>query len=211
MKHLVIGTSITAAFLLAGCSEEAQNEPKTEVKADDKKETAEAKAEPKKKEAKEESSKVEKTEAGEKTTYFTNKNVNEKTKLGPINFSVNKIQTSRFKVADSYKEAFGNKDEVTLVIVDVTAENTSEDTINFHPNQATITTNTGEQIQAEIFLSDDVGGEFIGKVKKEGNIFFTAKSLPKEITSIKYIVDGPSDSNFQNLAERYTVEIPTKK
>lgn len=53
------------------------------------------------------------------------------------------------------------------MIVDVTAENTSDDTINFHPNQATITTNTGEQIQAEIFISDDVGGEFIGKVKKK--------------------------------------------
>ncbi|WP_029333000.1 DUF4352 domain-containing protein [Exiguobacterium oxidotolerans] len=206
MKRMIVGASLSAALLLAGCGEESATEPNTEAKAEDKTEAAA----PEKTEAVKEESNVEKTEAGEKTTYFTNKAVGEKTTLGPINFSVNKIQTSRLKVANAYKEAFGDKDEVTLVVVDVTAENTSDDTINFHPNQATITTNTGEQVDAEIFLSDEVGGEFIGKVKKEGNIFFVAQSDPKEITSIKYIVDGPSDANFENLAERYTVEIPTK-
>lgn len=207
MKRFIIGTSLTASLLLAGCAEESATEPKTEAKAEDKKEAST----PKKAEAVKKESNVEKTEAGVKTTYFTNKSVNEKVKLGPINFSLNKIQTSRLKVANTYKETFNNKEEVTLVVLDMTAENTSDDTINFYPNQATITTNTGEQIKADIILSDDIGGEFIGKVKKTGNVFFLAEAEPKEITSIKFIVDGPSNSNFESLAERYTVEIPTKQ
>jgi len=194
VKRFIIGTSLTASLLLAGCAEESSREPKTEAKAEDKTEAAA----PKKAEAVKKESNVEKTKAGEKTTYFTNKSVNEKVKLGPINFSLNKIQTSRLKVANTYKETFNNKEEVTLVVLDMTAENTSDDT------------NTGEQIKADIILSDDIGGEFIGKVKKTGNVFFLAEAEPKEITSIKFIVDGPSDSNFESLAERYTVEIPTK-
>ena len=211
MKRFIIGTSLTAALLLAGCAEEStdtkKSEPTTAAKTEEKKEEAK----PKEKEvAAKEEPKVEKSEVGEKTAHFTNKSLGIKEKLGPINLSIDKIQTSRLKVSDAFKPTFGDQDEVTTIVINMTLENTSDDTISVYPEQATLTTNTGEQIEAELFLSDQIGGEFIGKVKKSGNILFVAKSQPKDITSIKYILDGPHDQELNQLADRYTVEIPTK-
>lgn len=210
MKRLLIGTSLTAALLLAGCAEEStdtkKSEPTTAAKTEKKEEVK-----PKEKEvAAKEEPKVEKSEVGEKTAHFTNKSLGIKEKLGPINLSIDKIQTSRLKVSDAFKPTFGDQDEVTTIVINMTLENTSDDTISVYPEQATLTTNTGEQIEAELFLSDQIGGEFIGKVKKSGNILFVAKSQPKDITSIKYILDGPHDQELNSLADRYTVEIPTK-
>lgn len=208
MKKMIIGTSLTAALLLAGCGEESAvttKEDKTTVKADEKSDTSSAKSEEKKEE-----SKVEKSELGEKTVHFTNKKLGISTKLGPINFKINKVQTSTFKPVEDYKQMFDNKDQVTLIAFEVESENTSDATINFHPNQAKLTTNTGEQIDASLVLSEDVGGEFIGKVKKTGNVIFLANSAPEKITDIKFIADAPNDENFESLGERYTVDIKTK-
>jgi len=211
MKTIVLGASLSAVLLLAACGEESASEPKTEVKADEKKEATTAPEKEVKKEVEQEEAEVQKSDAGVKTPYFTNKDLGIAEKLGPINLEINKVQTSRFAVAEDFKESFKNKDEVTMIILNIKAENTSDKTVSVYPDQATITTNTGEQLQAETFISDQVGGEFIGKVKKEGNVMFLADSKPEDITSIKFILDGPHDENLEKLAERYTVEIPTKK
>lgn len=215
MKKMIIGTSLTAALLLAGCGEESAvttKEDKTTVKADEKADTGSTKSEDKKVEPaeKKEENKVEKSELGEKTVHFTNKKLGISTKLGPINFKINKVQTSTFKPTADYKQMFDNKDQVTLIAFEVESENTSDATINFHPNQGKLTTNTGEQIDASLVLSEDVGGEFIGKVKKTGNVIFLANSAPEEITDIKFIADAPNDENFESLGERYTVDVKTK-
>ncbi|MCT4792426.1 MULTISPECIES: DUF4352 domain-containing protein [Exiguobacterium] len=210
MKRLIIGTSLTVALLLAGCAEESTDTKKSEPTTTAK---TEKKEKPKTKEKEvdtKEEPKVEKSEVGEKTAYFTNKSLGIKEKLGPINLSIDKIQTSRLKVSDAFKPTFGDQDEVTTIVINMTLENTSDDTISVYPEQATLTTNTGEQIEADLFLSDQIGGEFIGKVKKSGNVLFLAKSQPKDITSIKYILDGPHDQELNSLADRYTVEISTK-
>ncbi|WP_404274385.1 hypothetical protein [Exiguobacterium undae] len=218
MKRLIMGTSLTAALLLAGCAEESADTTKSETttvaKTEKKEETnSEAKKEvttEKTSEKKEESPKVEKSEFGTKTNYFTNKKLDISTKLGPINFKINKVQTSTFKPVEEYKEMFDEKDKLTLIVFEVEAENTSDETINFHPNQATLTTNTMEQIEASIVLSEDVGGEFIGKVKKKGNVIFLADAAPEKITAVKFIADGPNNEKFETLAERYTVDVLTK-
>lgn len=209
MKKLVLGTSLAAALLLVGCGEESADTKKSEPAAAKTEKKEETKSEAKEVAAKEEP-KVEKSEVGEKTPQYTNKSLGIKEKLGPINLSIDKIQTSRLKVSDAFKPTFGDQDEVTTIVINMTLENTSDDTVSVYPEQATLTTNTGEQIEAELFLSDQIGGEFIGKVKKSGNILFVAKSQPKDITSIKYILDGPHDQELNKLADRYTVEIPTK-
>lgn len=209
MKKLVVGTSLAAALLLVGCGEESADTKKSESAAAKIEKKEETKSETKEVAAKE-GQKVEKSEVGEKTPHFTNKNLSIKEKLGPINLSIDKIQTSRLKVSDAFKPTFGDKDEVTTIVINMTLENTSDDTVSVYPEQATLTTNTGEQIQAELFLSDQIGGEFIGKVKKSGNVLFVAKSQPEDITSIKYILDGPHDRELNPLADRYTVEIPVK-
>lgn len=212
MKRFIMGTSLTAAMLLAGCAEESASTKKAEATSTSEVEKKEEKENGAKEASvkKEETPKVEKSEFGTKINYFTNKKLNISTNLGPIIFKINKVQTSDFKPSKQYLDLFDGKEKLTLIVFEVEAENTSDATINFHPNQAKLTTNTAEQIDASMVLSEDVGGEYIGKVKKKGTVIFIASAAPNKITNVKFIVDSPNDETFEPLAERYTVEISTK-
>lgn len=210
MKRLIVGTSLTAALLLAGCGEtntDTSEEKTTEVKEDETQETA-AKEPEKKEEANDPN--TEKSDFGMEKIQYKKDDLGITTKLGPMNFKINTVKTSRLMIDEASRGMFEDKEEVTLIVLGVDVENTSDDTISFYPDQATLTTNTGEQIESELMFVDQIGGDFIGKVKKSGEVVFLAESEPKEITQIKYIVEGPSDANFEPLAEQYTVEIPTK-
>ena len=87
------------------------------------------------------------------------------------------------------------------------AENTSEDTISFYPDQAVMTTNTGEQVESDIFLSDDVGGDFYGKVNKKGNVIFVLESPAEDITDIKLIINAAIDEDWNSLSNNLQVEL----
>jgi hypothetical protein len=92
------------------------------------------------------------------------------------------------------------------VIFTVETENTSPDTISWYPDQGKIVLNTKEQVEYGNSF-DGVGGEYIGNVKKDGTIVFRIKSKINDISSIKYIVDGPYDSNFERVGDNVEKDI----
>lgn len=194
--------------LLVGCGE--ADELKTT--ATDTEEVAETqKTEKSVTEAKEEAD-VQESELGSNQIYMKNKALDIKETIGSVNFVIDKVQTSRLTVNEAYRDSFDGQEEVTVVAMNVIVENTIDDTVNFHPNQATLVTNTGEQVSADLWFSDDVGGEFLGKVKKEGNVLFFVKAMPEELADVKVVIDGPSDANYQSIGEsRYEYTINVEK
>ncbi|WP_251128820.1 DUF4352 domain-containing protein [Exiguobacterium sp. s152] len=130
--------------------------------------------------------------------------------IGPIIFQIDKVQTLRLEVASDYRFFFDDQKEVTIVSFNVIVENTSDETVSFHPNQARLVTNTGEQVDADLVISEDVGGEFLGKVKKEGGVLFHVESMPEELTEVRFVVEGPYDDQFRKIAEEryeYTIDV----
>lgn len=193
--------------LLVGCGD--ADELKTT--ATDTEEVAAAETEKQIAEPKEETE-VQESELGSNQIYMKNKALDIYETIGSIQFVIDKVQTSRLTVEESYRELFDGKEAVTVVAMNVIVENTIDDTISFHPNQATLVTNTGEQVTADIWYSDDVGGEFLGKVKKEGNVLFFVETMPEELTEVRFIVEGPFDANYEQIAEdRYEYKIDVTK
>ncbi|TCI64984.1 DUF4352 domain-containing protein [Exiguobacterium sp. SH3S1] len=157
-----------------------------------------------------EETEVQDSELGTNTIYMKNKALDIQETIASLTFTIDKVQTSRLQVAEAYRDSFDGQEEVTVVAVNAIVENTVDDTVSFHPNQATLVTNTGEQVTADMWFSDDVGGEFLGKVKKEGNVLFFVKALPEELTELKLVVDGPFDADYAQLAEdryEYTIDV----
>lgn len=193
--------------LLVGCGEA----DKLKTTATDTEEVVAAETEQQMAEPKEEAD-VQESELGSNQIYMKNKALDVNETIGSIQFAIDKVQTSRLTVAEAYREQFDGKEAVTVVAMNVIVENTIDDTISFHPNQATLVTNTGEQVTADIWYSDDVGGEFLGKVKKEGNVLFFVAAMPEELTEVRFIVDGPFDANYEQVAEdRYEYKIDVTK
>lgn len=153
---------------------------------------------------------VEEDEIGVRQIYMRESDLGIEEKIGPIIFQINKVQTMRLQVASDFRSVFDDKKEVTLVSFSVVAENTSDDTVTFYPDQARLVTNTGEQIDAAFLLSDDVGGEFLGKVRKEGGVHFQVDSMPAELTEVRFVVEGPYNDQFNTIAEdryEYTIDV----
>lgn len=146
-----------------------------------------------------------------KVPVITDKKLNKKGESGPIKYNIKAIQVSKLTATtDDMASALDvEKDkEVTLVAMDIEVENTSEKTISFYPDQSEITTNTKEQVSSEVFLSDSVGGDYIGKVKKSGTVFFILKnSSTDDIDTITYHVDAPCDENFESVGDKVSVEL----
>jgi len=67
----------------------------------------------------------------------------------------------------------GEEVESSAVGVKFKIENTTSDKVyNSYPDQAILVTSTGEQVEADMMVSDAVGGEIHEGVIKEGNLIF---------------------------------------
>lgn len=126
---------------------------------------------------------------------------------GPMKLTITGIQLGELEPSADYIDMFDGKEKLTTVTVGMTAENTSEDTVSFYPDQAVLTTNAGDQVDADLFLSGDVGGDFFGKVKKEGEVIFLLDTPVEEIESGKLIINGSHDENLDRLGEDMQIEL----
>lgn len=192
----------TIALLLTACggkTNEVKNEPEKENKTN-----AETNVESNKK-SDSSLGKVDESEVGRIEVIKEKKNINDVFESGPIKLKITDLQISKVNPKPNYKSIFNDKDEVTSVVVAVEVENTSNETISFYPDQGTLVTNTKEQKEADLFLSDDVGGDFIGQVIKKGNIVFVLDSKADEINNLKFVLSHPSNENLENVGEDITV------
>ncbi|WP_156111489.1 hypothetical protein [Exiguobacterium sp. ZOR0005] len=211
MHHIVL---MFPLILLVGCGEtEPSNQStvpanQTEVPTEEAESATEEKADV----IEEDEFEVEEDEVGRSQIYMKNRELGIRETMGSIVFEIDKVQTVRLEVRPDYRFLFDDKEEVTIVSFNVIVENTTDETVTFYPDQARLVTNTGEQVDADLFISEDVGGEFLGKVKKEGGVLFYVDSMPEELTEVRFIVEGPYDEQFRQIDEdRYEYKIDVTK
>lgn len=130
--------------------------------------------------------------------------VNVEVDSGPMKLNISKVTLDPAYQKDQYSA------KVNAVVLDVAVENTTADTVKWYPSQGTAVLNTKEQVTGDLFNSDEVDGDFIGKVVKSGKIVFVVKSDLSQINSISYVVKGPNDSNYASLGEDKTTELILK-
>ena len=150
---------------------------------------------------------VEESEIGKMTTLYQNKELNKTFETGSIKGTLAKIRYATLEPSEDYKAMFNDESVVTLITIEASNENTVDETISFYLDQATLTTDTGQQVDAEIFLSDNLGGDFLGKVKKEGNIQWILKH-DEHIKTLTLHASAPHNENFDSIGEDLKIEIP---
>ena len=204
MKKLLylLAVSVLSISLVAcgGSSEQkAQTTPEQPKQEESKKE------EPKKEEspADDTTGKEENSEIGKRTIVKSQKGINIKKTSGPFEIIVTDIQVSKLETNDNSKSMFNNKDEVTIVTIAMTVENKDKKTNSIYPDQGKIVTNTKEQKDVDLMLSDHLGGDFIGEVVKKGNIICVLDSKAEDITNLKYFIDpGHNSETYQSFGEK---------
>jgi len=109
--------------------------------------------------------------------------------------------------ADAKEYVFEGADKAKVIIIDLMTENTLDKDISFYPDQAIVTTDTGEQLESEIMLSGEAGGDFYGKVKKEGQAWYILNDPDAEIKKVTMIVSPPYEiDSMEDLGQEKRIE-----
>lgn len=124
---------------------------------------------------------------------------------GPMQMKISKVSLD-----PAYQQSKYDK-KIKAVVMDVSVENTSDDTISWYPVlDGKLALNTKEQIDRSSFQSDNVDGDFIGKIVKPGKIVFEVKGDLDKITSFNYVIRGAYDKEYNQVGEDKTVVIVLK-
>lgn len=204
MKKLLLVSVLGLGLTLAACGEEEATNSKEQTKAD----TEETKTEEVSADSKEvaEGDVIE-NEIGTFHITSKQKDLKDVYENGPMNLTITGVQLGELEPSEEYGYMFDEKEKVTTITVGMKAENTSSETVSFYPDQAVLTTNAGDQIDADLMLSGDVGGDFFGEVKKEGEVIFILDTPAEEIETGKLIINGSHNENFDDLGEELQIEL----
>ena len=156
---------------------------------------------------------IEETEIGKRTTLSSKKDITDMIYDDEnFNIKINAIQSGKIELTDEAKEMLSqSKNDVSFVVLNMTLENKTDKTLAIYPDQSTIITNTKEQMETNMLASDNLGGDYIGNVVKEGNIVFLLNSKAEDLGKIKLIIGAPQNSNFENLGEDIIFEFEVNK
>ncbi|UAT29488.1 hypothetical protein K7T73_12850 [Bacillus badius] len=222
-----LGIMALSVLMLVGCggNNTADTEEGTPPKEDEKTNQAQTEDQTKDKEVTEDKKEDAKNENVEETGEFSVPEIGDfkivgtgyndevgidgkDTPLKPVQFGSMNLYINQFHIMDvtPNEEAkalyFNDQDKVRAIVVDLKAENTAEGDVTFDPNQAVMVTDTGEQIEAEMGLMGDVGGDFLGKVTKEGKAWWLLKKLDKDVKSVTMIISPPyGTQDFEDQGE----------
>ena len=150
-----------------------------------------------------------KSKAGEMKMVSRNDDVGT-FKTGPIKMQIKKVNGVSGKLAGETAEMLDQK-EIEYIQVDMTVENTSEENVTFYASQAVMTTNTREQLEPDMLLSDHIDGEYIGSVKKSGTSFYILEnSKAEDVESVRLIYSAPTNSDYEDIGKEIDIEVELK-
>lgn len=127
---------------------------------------------------------------------------------GPMKLDIMNVLVFEVEPNEDAKTLFfDEKDKARTIIMEMKVENTSDQDVTFDPNLSVIVTDTGEQVEPDMFMMGDQGGDFLGKVKKEGQTWWLLNDLEKDVKSVKMVIPSPyKTEDLEDLAEEQRVE-----
>lgn len=128
-------------------------------------------------------------------------------KFGSMELAINHMEIAEIQPDEDNKELFDGKDKAKMIMIDMEAKNKSEEDVDFYPSSSILVTDTDEQLEdSDMFLTDDIDGEFYGKVKKEGQAWWMLDD-DEEINNVKMIINPPSSmDDWEDIGEEKRIE-----
>lgn len=113
------------------------------------------------------------------------------------------IMTPKTEEMKSYLQG---KENTQAIILYATVENTEDKKANLYLNQSQITTDTQEQLEPDLLLSEG-NGEFLSAVKQDMTMVYYPQTDVEKTKEIVLHVNAPSDENFETIGEDLEITI----
>lgn len=127
--------------------------------------------------------------------------------IDPIHMTVSPLLTASVDVHEDFAEIVGS-DEIDIVQVTLRVENTSDEVITFDMSEATMVTNTGEEIEKDLYLSDFVADTIYPDMYFHGSfIYMLEESLAEDVESVILTWDAPMNEAGEEMSDEIELEI----
>lgn len=142
---------------------------------------------------------------GEVEVVKAGRGIENQYQVGDLDFSIYGAALVHVKPnTEELKEYLGEETDMILISYDVV--NNSDQQLNLYPTQRRIVTNTQEQLEPDIFVSDG-DGELLGNVKSQGNIVYYPESNLDDINEITYYLEKAFDKDLNEVGEDHQIKI----
>ncbi|MCR6097741.1 hypothetical protein HXA31_00160 [Salipaludibacillus agaradhaerens] len=146
------------------------------------------------------------TEAGTFTLHARADDI-ETIETGPIVMEIEQLNAQSGELSDEMAEIL-DTEELHMIQLDLTVENTADEDIMFYSGQATISTSTGEQLESDMWLSDYIDGEMMAGTKANGTFFFVLEnSDAADVESVRLTWNAPLDEDWENVGEDVDIKV----
>ncbi|ACB83966.1 hypothetical protein [Natranaerobius thermophilus] len=146
------------------------------------------------------------TEAGDMTLIAQNDDI-DAIETGPFRIDIEQVNAVSGDLNPQSAEMF-DTEQLEYIQLDLQVENTSDEDLIFYAGQAQIVTNTGEQLESDMWMSDHIEGEFMGGVTQEGTLIYPLEqSQAEEVETVRIVIGAPQDEDWQEVGEEVDFEV----
>lgn len=213
MKKLLLGTVLSTALLLAACGGETEEDTSAEETDTETTETAAEKAEDTAAvETEEETEEVEEEPKTEGVETVKEVEPGETTQIENVNLTVNKAQINRVEVNEElsiFLDGYEVGDKVDNLVIEYTVENTTEAPRDFFLDQSVVVTSTGQQIEPDMFLAENITASMLGAIEYTGTVpYIMDEGAGDDIEWIEINIPAMLDGeSYDRVAEETKVRI----
>ncbi|MDU1315611.1 hypothetical protein [Anaerococcus hydrogenalis] len=108
--------------------------------------------------------------------------------------------------SEEMKSFLQDRENTQVIILFATVENTEDKKANLYLNQSLITTDTQEQLEPDLLLSEG-SGEFLSAVKQDMTMVYYPQTDVEKTKEIVLHVEAPSDENFETIGDELNITI----
>ncbi|WP_062049199.1 hypothetical protein [Bacillus sp. JCM 19034] len=130
---------------------------------------------------------------------------------GPLDLYAGFIGLYSAQLRNDFAQHMGT-DHLDFIAFDFSIFNTSEETVIFPTDQATLTTNTGEHLTIDSkmvnYFDESLDDEYAGNEREFGSLFFVLESSKsEEIEWVEIHIDAPTDEELNAIGEDINLRI----
>src|SRR5699024_8846715 len=97
----------------------------------------------------------------------------ETTQIENVNLTINKAQINRVEVNEDlaiFLDGYEVGDKVDNLVIEYTVENTTEAPRDFFLDQSVVVTSTGQQLEPDMFLAENITASMLGAIEYTGSV-----------------------------------------
>lgn len=136
----------------------------------------------------------------------------ETTQIENVNVTVNKAQINQLEVNEDlaiFLDGYEVGDTLENLVIEYTVENTTDAARDFYIDQAVVVTSTGQQIEPEMLLAENITASMLGAVEYTGSVpYLMEEGAGEDIEWVDINIPAMTDGeSYERVADETQIRI----